>query len=484
MRKKTGIAIILVALTLSLTTTLALIPQNSHTPSWLLTQTTPLQQPTPKSITITWGNETLANNWTEYNQQVPSICCLPNGSFAVAWHGIGWATMSDDIYVRFFNSTGGNTSHDILVNDYTDETQQYSSVSCFSDGSFVVAWACYRIHGNADIYVRLFNSTGGNETDDILVNTNTTDEQKYPSVCCFPDDSGFVVAWQSNQTGDWDVYAKVFDSSGNAQTGDILVNNYTTEDQVMPSVCCLSDDTFMVVWQGEVLEAPYIDIYAKVFNSSTGESITADFLVNTYTPSTQAAPSVCCFPDGSFVVAWSGFGSGDNLGVYAKVFNSTYDNQTGDILVNNYTDSVQRNPSVCCFPDGSFVVAWESLNQTGDDTYDIYAKVFNSTGHEQTDDVLVNVNTSSNQHYTSVCCFSDGSFVIAWQSNQDDPQVDIYFRIGHIPLSTPGGAALLSLPLALLAAQSGTGVSVPLLVGGVLAVVVVVGVVAYWLRKR
>jgi hypothetical protein len=41
MRKKTGLAIILVALTLSLTTA-ALIPQN-QTPSWLLTQTTTLK---------------------------------------------------------------------------------------------------------------------------------------------------------------------------------------------------------------------------------------------------------------------------------------------------------------------------------------------------------------------------------------------------------------------------------------------------------
>ncbi|MFB0562419.1 MAG: hypothetical protein ACETWM_14535, partial [Candidatus Lokiarchaeia archaeon] len=65
-----------------------------------------------------------------------------------------------------------------------------------------------------------------------------------------------------------------------------------------------------------------------------------------------------------------------------------------------------------------------------------------------------------------------------------DETWDVNFRIGDFPLSPPGGAALLSLLLALLAAQSGAGVSVPLLVGGVLAVAVVVGVIAYWLRKR
>ncbi len=155
-----------------------------------------------------------------------------------------------------------------------------------------------------------------------LTPTNTTLNQARPSVCCFPNGSGFVVAWDSDHTGDSDVYVKLFDSSSNNLTDDILVNTNTTDG--------------------------------------------------------QQDPSVCCRPDGSFVVAWGGSGTEDDSGVYVKIFNSTGQNQTDEILVNTNKYHHQVDPYIYCFPDGSFVVAWSSYH-TGN--YDIYFKLFNSTGY-------------------------------------------------------------------------------------------------------
>ncbi|MHA1261706.1 MAG: hypothetical protein ACTSSA_06340 [Candidatus Freyarchaeota archaeon] len=53
-------------------------------------------------------------------------------------------------------------------------------------------------------------------------NTHTTYDQHRPSVCCFPDGSGFVVVWHSYaQDGNgYGVFAKVFNSTGGNLTGD------------------------------------------------------------------------------------------------------------------------------------------------------------------------------------------------------------------------------------------------------------------------
>ena len=142
MKIRTGLVLILLVLTLSLTTTAAVTQQNNPVPAWTLTQTVTQHQSTLKGMTITWGTETLTPTNTTGDQWFPSVGCFPDGS------------------------------------------------------GFVIAWASDHT-GDRDIYVKLFNETGHNQTDDIRMNGYTTGLQGAPSVCCFPDGSGFVVAWQS-----------------------------------------------------------------------------------------------------------------------------------------------------------------------------------------------------------------------------------------------------------------------------------------------
>nr|MDO8081258.1 hypothetical protein [Candidatus Freyarchaeota archaeon] len=362
MKTRTGIALVFLVLALSLTTA-TLIQQNSQAPAWTLIPTTAaLQQPTPKSITVTWGNEILANTNTTSNQMYSSVCCRSDGSFVVAWSSLDQDGDGYGVYVKIFNSTGGSITGDIQVNTYTTGDQWEPSVCCRSDGSFVVAWMSYGqdAAGGFGVYAKLFNSTGGNTTGDIQVNTYTTSYQMYPSVCCRSDGS-FVVAWESygqDAANSWGVYAKLFNSTGGNTTGDIQVNTYTTNFQMSPSVCCRSDGSFVVAWTSDGQDGSSWGVFAKLFNS-TGGNTTGDIQVNTYIASDQQFPSVCCRSDGSFVVAWQSYGQdGEWWGVYAKLFNSAGGNTTDEIQVNTYTTSDQADPSVCCRSDGSFVVAW------------------------------------------------------------------------------------------------------------------------------
>lgn len=480
MRKKTGLFLILVVLMLSLTTTA--IITNSNSSYGIPALTINPQQSSQKATMITWGNEIRANTNYTNNQYHPSVCYFPDGSgFVVAWRGdqVG----DPNIYAKVFSFSGNNLTDDIPVNGWTSNVQDLPDVSCFSNGYFVVTWQSKDQDGDGNgVYAKVFNSTWDNVTDDIQVNSNATGNQEFPSVCCFQDNSRFVVTWHSNQTGDFDVYAKVYqyNSDWENMTDDILLNNYITESQRSPSVCCRSDDSFVVAWHSYNQDGENYGVYVRLFNS-TGGSLTNEIQVNTYNKSSQAQPSVCCFSDGSFVVAWDSYNQtgDDTYDVYARFFNSTGSNLTDEIPVNTNNTGDQWESSVCCFSDSSFVVAWSSENQDGN-SFGVFAKLFNSNGGNLTDDVQVNNYTLDQQRDPSVCCFGSDSFVVVWASEgQDTSGYGIYFRG-----SSPTPSVLPLLLAGVFVMQSGAGANTPLLVGLVLVVAVVAGVFIYWLWKR
>jgi hypothetical protein len=147
-----------------------------------------------------------------------------------------------------------------------------------------------------------------------------------------------------------------------------------------------------------------------------------EFSVNTYTTNNQRNPSIGMDSDGDFVIALNSSGQdGSNNGVYAQRYNSAGAPQGTEFLVNTYTASDQRNPSIGMDSDsdGDFVIAWQSRNQDGS-AFGVYAQQYNSAGAPQGTEFLVNTYTTSYQYNPSVGMDNDGDFVIAWESYGQD----------------------------------------------------------------
>jgi len=85
---------------------------------------------------------------------------------------------------------------------------------------------------------------------------------------------------------------------------EMKVNDYITNDQDNPSVCALSSDTFVVVWESSFQDTNGAGVYAKVINATTGTNMTAEFRVNDYITNDQDNPSVCALSSDTFVVVW------------------------------------------------------------------------------------------------------------------------------------------------------------------------------------
>ena len=142
--------------------------------------------------------------------------------------------------------------------------------------------------------------------------------------------------------------------------------------------------------------------------------------MNTYIANAQQEPSVAAFPNGKFVVAWESNGQdGSSYGVYAQRYNAAGTAVGAEFKVNTYTTNNQMNPSVATFLDEGFVVAWESWNQDGSGD-GVYAQRYDAAGTAVGAEFRVNTYTASNQWSPSVAAFPNGGFVVVWESNGQD----------------------------------------------------------------
>jgi len=204
-----------------------------------------------------------------------------------------------------------------------------------------------------------------------------------------------------------------------ALTGEILVNTDTAGSQHTTldgqAVAVDSTGRSIVVWSGSGT-GDASGIYARRYDAA-GNPLGADFRVNTFTAGVQTAASVATDSAGNFVVVWASQNQDTSgYGVYAQRYNAAGAAQGGEFRVNATFANDQFQPSVAMDQDGDFVVSWTSEAQDGDGL-GVYARRFNAAGVAQGGELLVAaVNTAADQQHSRVAMDAAGNFVVTWQS--------------------------------------------------------------------
>ena len=100
-----------------------------------------------------------------------------------------------------------------------------------------------------------------------------------------------------------------------------------------------------------------------------------------------------------------------------------------EFVVNTTTTDSQDEPEVVTLSNGTFVVVWESTNQDGSGD-GVYFQIFDANGVAQGSEVRANVTTTGDQDDPQIVALSDGGFAIIWESdNQDGSLSGIFGRI-------------------------------------------------------
>jgi hypothetical protein len=101
--------------------------------------------------------------------------------------------------------------------------------------------------------------------------------------------------------------------------------------------------------------------------------------------------------------------------------------QISEFQVNSYTEGAQEGPPVAAtFSDGRFVVVWQSLNQDGSDC-GVFGQLFSSGGSLLGQEFGVNTYVEGQQMNPALATFPSGGFVVAWQSkSQISPWTGVF----------------------------------------------------------
>ncbi|WGM40072.1 VCBS domain-containing protein [Caulobacter sp. NIBR1757] len=417
----------------------------------------------------TRGGEFHVSAYAYDSQQEPRVTSLPDGGFMVAWTSANQDGDSWGVYAQRFDATGDAVGAEFRLNETTAGDQSTPAIAVQPDGSgVIVVWEAPDGSGGGidakliplpDAATELAIDTAGVEQQ---VNSYTTADQLYPSVTKL-DDGSYVVVWQSNgQDGSsWGVYAKHFDSDGDAiqltdSNGDPLwvldgngdpvlvpdgqgnqvqvpltefrVNSYANSEQRTANVVATADGGFLVVFQSYGNTGAGDGdwgVYARKYDAQmqvqslldAGGNPVAELRLNSYTNSTQEAVKAALLEDGSVVVTWQSDGlDGSTWGIASRRIDAAGQLVgVSDTVVNTTTTDQQLSPAIAALTDGDYVITWSAYNHDGSE-WGVYAQRFNADGTRDGQEMLVNTLTDSAQIYPSVAGLSDGGYVIAWQT--------------------------------------------------------------------
>ena len=347
-------------------------------------------------------------------QTDPAIAIDSVGKFVVVWTDGRYG--NDDIYGQMYNNVGDPIGSNFNVSDDPGSYSQNSpDVARSPAGSFVVVWQDNR-NGNYDIYAQRYNAAGTAQGGNIIVE-NGSANQTSPSVAM--DSLGnFVVVWQDSVYGNWDIFGLRFNSSGAPQGSKFMVNPASTASQLTPVVAMENAGNFVVSWCD--YRSGNADIYAQRFYAN-GTPRGTDFRVNDQLGQSQLQPGIDVDTSGDFVVTWIDYRGGSVFDIYAQRYDSSGGWEGVNFKVTNENSVMHRDPAVALTPSGEFVINWSNKN------VDIYAQKYNSSRVTEDGNFLVNKSSAAIQKSSDIA--STGTFTyFVWKDSLNDVS-NIYAKV-------------------------------------------------------
>ena len=307
------------------------------------------------------------------------------------------------------------------VNAYTTGSQTAAAAAARRDGSWMVAWESEGEDGSSTAAMaRHFDRLGVAHGAVFTCNTYTTGAQGAPAVSTSA--KAAVVAWHSRGGQDGDgsgVYGQRLDSTHETVGAEFRVNTFTLNYQYAPSIAASGLGNFVVAWESYNEEGSNYGVIARRFDA-LGNALSGEFRVNTYTTAAQVYPSVAGSVDGHFVVAWaSNNQDGARYGIFAQRYDPSGVKLGAEFRVNTYTPNDQQGASAAMADDHSFVVVWQSADQDGSGT-GIFGQLYNPNGTPNGPEFAVNTFTTGDQSEPSVGMDAEGDFAVAWRSQGQD----------------------------------------------------------------
>jgi hypothetical protein len=324
---------------------------------------------------------------------------------------------------------------EFFVNSTFPSVQRDPQIARDSSGNYAVAWKSeYQIDTSSkgDIYLQFFNAKDQPIGTETIVNTITANDQDKPAIAMNAG-GDLVVTWASYSGFNeiYDIKARIF--KNRAPTGnEFLVNTTTKNTQTHPAAAIDPSGTFVIAWDSWDQDGSDKGIFAQQFSGS-GTKLGGEFQINVTTQYSQAKPAIRFFPNGKFIVVWESWKQDQSTppgyGIYGRIFDNSRVPVTNEFPVNTFVNDYQWYADVETFSDNSFTVVWCSWEQDGSDG-GIYFQRFNANAVKTGAETPVNQTTGDYQWLPKIKSLADNSFAVLWSSwKQDGDREGVYLRI-------------------------------------------------------
>lgn len=159
------------------------------------------------------------------------IAKLDNGTVVVVWASQSTATNNGDIAMRILDATGTPIGNEIFVTS-SGMPEDQPVITALEGGGFVVSWMTIESAVGPDgtyypdMGYRVYDASGNAVTGELLIQSTDFRYQRYAQIVAI-EGGGFVVAWREYVgNGEDRLYGQVFDAAGNKVGAEISMLDY------------------------------------------------------------------------------------------------------------------------------------------------------------------------------------------------------------------------------------------------------------------
>jgi hypothetical protein len=296
-----------------------------------------------------------------------------NDQYLVVWSQYNTADARWEIYGRLIPWDAPGTNTAFLIAAWSSMNLELPVVSWNSyRNEYMIAWQTSLVSTGQLLGIgrRRLSPTGGLLSNADYITGMGTTNQGSPDISYNLAADGYLVVWVEPGTSAINVYGGRLNREGTLQGSKFAVEASSNEQQ-KPSVTTNEQDRYMVVWQEEV--SGDWDIHGKEFNSATGAPLPTMYLIAIRYGVDETTPDVACSgSDWEYLTVWQETTpSGESLQAVRWGPNVTSYNFA--VAAGGFGDN--KNPAVAADTPG-YLIAYEWKSWTPGSDSDIFAHLW------------------------------------------------------------------------------------------------------------
>ncbi len=363
-----------------------------------------------------------------------AVALAANGSYVVTWSELNEAGSGRNVWARLFSGQGTPLVDAFRVSESIGGDQRWARAASDAVGNFTVTWTGPGEDGTSDaVYARRFDSSGTALSGEFRVGSANDGSQSNAAIAMNRQGDS-VIVWRNTGPDDAaTIHGQRYNASGTA-TGDVFSVTSTDSDTYKEaSVAINTARNFVVTWDnGE-------SVFARSYDE-TGNDLSGEVVVDNN--SSAESSDVAINRDGEFVVVWNRRHFAFGQGIYQRTFELDGTNLRSETVVNSDFAGDQQHPSIDMDADGNYVVAWEGAGD--DDANGVYLQRYSRSSDTTGGQTLVNATTTGRQHMVSLQMLSPHHIVLVWTddgtSGVQQVQARQFGTSGNtLPSADPGG---------------------------------------------